>query len=462
MDMAPMPSSNGRAKKLGRMEYYPWLKWVRRGLIVIGLFVLSWGGTWVVATHVHLSVPTWAWWTIAAIVLLALLMWRGPWLYRQGSNLPAGVQWVIAALVILAVLLWGGTWVIKHHIVPRAFHRTHVFIDHLFKSTPKPVLAKAPVTPQAPPPRQTVPLARVIPPKAEHPVAKAQSAPAAKANAPAPPQKVVTPPLRRAQGRHPPYLAFCPNGAKPLVLARKVEEAWKADSTGRTKLAGCHANIVQFIEAFNQGDPDAHITGVPSLLKYLRNDLVLTTVPHDVKFYSSCLYGRSSGPEDVFLKCDPQIIPANSPVYANKHTGRPVFKVKCANPGIVPVKPLPPPPKPPCVTISFNARVGGWVKPDIGPVKPSVCNAQKQGNGPWVAWHGECTSCGYMYRVTDERQTFRFDRSVVETEVSFCRLSEHRTVSSCKVRVLPEHWKGRSHIDISDSFWRLDDGNCPE
>lgn len=139
----------------------------------------------------------------------------------------------------------------------------------------------------------------------------------------------------------PPYHAFCPQGGTPETLARGLEEAIKADPTGRTNVKGCYANPNQFLYAFQQGDSEARLTRIEDLPRYLREDLERVKPSPDIEYYSSCVRGKSSGTDDVIMSCDPQRISATEAVYANKHTGRIVLKGKCLNPGLVPVKPNP-------------------------------------------------------------------------------------------------------------------------
>jgi hypothetical protein len=174
--------------------------------------------------------------------------------------------------------------------------------------------------------------------------------------------------------------------------------------------------------------------------------------------------------------------------------------------GPTPAPPAIPPPALPvekCVEISFNAPPGKvrWgVASANGPLPPSVCNAQKQGDGPWTAWTGQCDECTgaieyirgilgdkaevyhkYLYsvygtpEVRQPRQFLRFSEAVRADVVYIC-LEDANGVRTCGVYVRPQDWDGKSVIGISDSFWVQDDsgiisipdplwvqgGSCPE
>ncbi len=136
-----------------------------------------------------------------------------------------------------------------------------------------------------------------------------------------------------------------------------------------------------------------------------------------------------------------------------------------------------------CVELSFDAPVGGEVRWGVGstegPLPPSVCNAQRQGNLAWTAWLGECDLCipalgyirsilggsamvphKYKYPVIERRQTLRFSTAIWSRVVYIC-LQYPDGTQSCGVYMRPQDWKGRRHVAISDSLWLKDDGNCP-
>ena len=160
---------------------------------------------------------------------------------------------------------------------------------------------------------------------------------------------------------------------------------------------------------------------------------------------------------------------------------------------IVPVSPPVPvvtrtivirPPPERCVDISFNAPTNGYVRWGVGsvdgPLPPSACNAQKQGDDAFSAWYGQCDVCTaamsflkrwlgedvviphkYYYAVTSTRQTIRFSTAVLTKVVYVClETAEHQR--SCGVYMRPQDWNGRTHVPFDDSLWRFTGGNCPE
>jgi hypothetical protein len=249
---------------------------------------------------------------------------------------------------------------------------------------------------------------------------------------------------------------------------------------------GSCATPLAYLEAFQRYDPAAGLTTVSQLPGYVRSLVMDCTIKG--RFMMADIYLRSlTAMVRVETARMSRFIGNAECVFKNPKTGQPVIAQRCANPVGKRVAPplLPPPPKHHCHTISFNARPDAWVSwyaaSTTGPFRPDVCNAQKQDNGSWRAWYGQCDQCTpsvafakrvlggaaeivhqYFYRVTDERQTLSFDDSVTEKEIGICRVSEHRQVASRRVHIRPEDWKGRSHIDIPDSFWQLDDGQHPE
>lgn len=136
-----------------------------------------------------------------------------------------------------------------------------------------------------------------------------------------------------------------------------------------------------------------------------------------------------------------------------------------------------------CVTLGFNVPVGTKVRwgagSTTGPFKPDVCNAQREGDGPWTAWWGQCDTCQpaigyirrllgsgaqvfnkYLYPASQTRQTLRFGAEVQDKVVYIC-LEYPDGRQTCGVYMRPEDWKGRSHVDIPNELFVIDDGNCP-
>jgi len=137
-----------------------------------------------------------------------------------------------------------------------------------------------------------------------------------------------------------------------------------------------------------------------------------------------------------------------------------------------------------CVELSFNAPIGGYVRWGIGtttgPIPPDECNAQRQGDGLWTSWYGECDICipalgyirgilggtalvphKYLYPVTHTRQTLRFSTEIWTKLVYIC-LEDASGKQSCGVYMRPQDWKGRYRVEIPDSMWNWDDTNCPQ
>ncbi len=131
-----------------------------------------------------------------------------------------------------------------------------------------------------------------------------------------------------------------------------------------------------------------------------------------------------------------------------------------------------------CVELTFGAPTGGNVRWGVGsvsgPLPPSSCNAQREGDGPWVAWWGECDWCEpaygyirsvlgesaevphkYLYPAKESQQTIRFSAAVQSRLVYVC-LEDQGGAQSCGVYVRPEDWKGRRVIEIPDTLWRFD------
>jgi len=135
-----------------------------------------------------------------------------------------------------------------------------------------------------------------------------------------------------------------------------------------------------------------------------------------------------------------------------------------------------------CVEISFDALIGGrarWgVASNHGPLPPSICNAQRQDNGRWTAWTGECPDCvpgnwgtihevlgekaevphKYLYSVTSERQTLRFSEDIWEDGVYVC-LEYPDGTRTRGVYIWPQDWKEHHRFFIPDRFWERSDGS---
>lgn len=156
-----------------------------------------------------------------------------------------------------------------------------------------------------------------------------------------------------------------------------------------------------------------------------------------------------------------------------------------------------------CVEYSFNAvPLGGktvkmvhWgVGSARGPLPPSACNAQKQGNGEWTAYVGDCMKVTqvvrdgkvitlpectadidfirkvlgakatvphrYTYQATAVTQTLRFPK-VIQGDVIYTCLEFTDQSSTCGIYMRPQDWRGRNRVNVPDALWRKNDGHCP-
>ncbi|MDB5195414.1 MAG: hypothetical protein JWO84_598 [Parcubacteria group bacterium] len=190
-----------------------------------------------------------------------------------------------------------------------------------------------------------------------------------------PPATATAAPAVATLGKQHPFYAFCKGGVPSKdELVRRMRKSLDADRNGMQKLEGCHANPVQFLEAFRQGDPEAGLTHVSQLVVYI-DGLVEMTPDRDTVYYSSCVMGKTNGPEDVKPKCQPQKIAAGVKVYGNPKTHRMTLKLDCANPGLVPVAP------PSCDLIVFEVRREGEHRshhPVYGPAEDATCHGYQK------------------------------------------------------------------------------------
>ncbi|MSU74646.1 hypothetical protein EXS57_02610 [Candidatus Kaiserbacteria bacterium] len=150
----------------------------------------------------------------------------------------------------------------------------------------------------------------------------------------------------------------------------------------------------------------------------------------------------------------------------------------------VPIVTVPVAVAPKCVELTFYAPVGGKVRWGVGsstgPLAPDACNAQREGDGPWQAWHGECETCvpqeeyiskllgstaqvphKYLYPVGVRKQTFRFSSEIWTKVLYFC-LEDAIGVKTCGSYIRPESWKGQYQVQIPDRVWVWDDRKCPK
>lgn len=132
-----------------------------------------------------------------------------------------------------------------------------------------------------------------------------------------------------------------------------------------------------------------------------------------------------------------------------------------------------------CSEIDFNAY-GPYVRWGVGsvdgPLKPSACNAQRQGpDGMFAAWYGICSDCiestsvlekilgtavqiwhKFFYDVSATEQTLRFGKDIKTKAVYICITYRDGTVHTVFVR--PEDWRGTNRIRIDDAMWESPDG----
>ena len=139
--------------------------------------------------------------------------------------------------------------------------------------------------------------------------------------------------------------------------------------------------------------------------------------------------------------------------------------------------------EPRCVELSFDAPIGGNVRWGVGstngPLAPSACNAQEQGDGPWKAWYGQCDVCvpaiayiqgilgataevphKYLYQVGQSHQTLRFS-SEIQKEMIYICLEDAEGHRTCGVYMRPQDWKGRMDVTIPESDWVWHEESCP-
>lgn len=254
------------------------------------------------------------------------------------------------------------------------------------------------------------------------------------------------------------FHAFCPGGVPSKEeLARRMDASVRADPTGHTPLAGCRANPIQFLEAFRQGnDPGAGPQDIRDIGRYIREDLVPVTVEQGIQYYSSCIRGRSRGADDVIMRCQPQMIPANVQVFADRHTSRMVLKLDCANPGLVPVAPAPDP----CAYDRFHvgsdtekrAHVFTW---GPGGTSDRCWGYRRVGESEWrditpSCPRGPCSATGADRRVAPRQRTFTGtiegltpgDYEIRVERQAFAENDESR-LGVCLENELPDRPRGR-------------------
>ncbi|MEK7114231.1 MAG: hypothetical protein AAB850_01640 [Patescibacteria group bacterium] len=274
----------------------------------------------------------------------------------------------------------------------------------------------------------------------------------------------------------------------PTELAALVERALKRDPTGkslldsaRCKKNGSCATAHDYFHGIRRAHPSVQLGDIAELPRYLRS-LVKQPAPKG-EWYMSRMLVRGekqtydhAGWKRAFFK--------GEVVWDDPNTGEHILDVDCGN--IVaprPIKseaPVSPPIKR-CVELVFNAPIGGHVRWGIGTLAGRAlladeCNAQRQDDGSWVSWYGECDICtpaiGYirgaiggtaqvfqkfLYPVMHTKQTLRFSTEIW-TNLAYVCLDASGT-QSCGVYMRPQDWKDRYRVEIPDALWVW--GNCP-
>lgn len=281
----------------------------------------------------------------------------------------------------------------------------------------------------------------------------------------------------------------------PTELAGLVEKSMKVDPTGsqvldpvRCKRSGSCATAQDYFKGIKLAHPSAALGDIAELPRYLRS-LVQKPAPEGQWQVSRLLVKGDTHRYDAvgwhraFFK--------GEDVWFDVNTGEPILAGECGN---VVGKPVAPPravpPQKKCVELSFDAPVGGYVRWGVGTLAgrsllADECNAQRQGDGPWVSWYGECDTCipaiGYirktiggtaqiyqkfLYPVKQVKQTLRFSTEVWANLVYIC-LEDGGVVAgrkigihSCGVYMRPQDWQGRYRVEIPDALWVW--GDCPK
>jgi hypothetical protein len=274
-------------------------------------------------------------------------------------------------------------------------------------------------------------------------------------------------------------------------LASLVEKSLATDSTGnkvldpvRCKKSGSCATAYDYFFGIKSMHPNVQLNEISELPRYLRS-LKKNPAPAGEWQVSRLLVKGGSHKYDAtgwhraFFK--------GEAVWFDLGTGEPILAGDCGNIVGVLVQPIPPKVRTPieknkCVELAFTAPVGGYVRwgdaTTNGPLPPDECNAQRQDDGLWTSWYGECDICfpaidyihgilgdsaliphKYLYPVTAKKQTLRFSTSVWNTVVYIC-LEDANGVRTCGVYMRPQDWHGRFHVDIPDTLW-VSAGDCP-
>lgn len=385
-------------------------------------------------------------------------------------------------------------------------------------------LAPAPVVPKLAPPPVVVPAKAVATPVAAKPVLKLES-PKVVAKAPPPPApaKVVSKPAPVAVAKAPPPAPVVAAASKPVApkhvravvrvakaplptalspdcaIDPRTASEWK--NFGGARFASSReegmANRRRAIECLAKAEhlPEAAVAALMELTSHPGTRTTHANGTH----LDATISKRPDGTIVVHLNSTIDFVnspirgmgySANAEEWKITYEGRVItltlFDI-CYNWTITSNEPVKSPEAvPQCVELSFNAYAHGHVRWGVGskqgdsPLPASACNAQKQGDGEWTAWYGQCEACvpaidyirkilgpfaevyhKYLYPVDKTRQTLRFS-TAIWTRVTYVCLGDQDNIWTCGVYMRPQDWQGQYHVEISDSLWRRDDGNCPK
>lgn len=282
-------------------------------------------------------------------------------------------------------------------------------------------------------------------------------------------------------------------GRENLILANLIEESLRQrpDGTGHVRGSPC-STPRDFYDAIVAWHPNVGLNSVAGLPAFLRALIRRNPISEGFtgEYVMSRMFcgrpgTRQSGDSLDLSGSWRRRFRANEFAWFHPNHNFPIMAGDCANIVKPPEEEVP---DERCVTVTWNAIVGGKVRWGVGtasrPLPPHHCNAIRQGDGPWEAWNGECDECTpnygyirrqlggqarvphrYIYDVTAARQTLRFSTDVWNTVVYICLEAPDGVQRTCGVYINPGNnpgdWANRYEVVIPDELWLLDDGNCP-
>lgn len=430
-----------------------------------------------------LGVSKWIWWLLAILVvtLTGLLTFRvispHTWVILEMATILAAValllgmwlpRWMVR-LLLLVVILIAGYQLFKTPI-DRRLHETHVFAEKVLKPSPK--LAQAPrpsaptastsATPNATGAPASLPAAA---PQGMQFVSNTSAAPAARVNEPTGlppvpklrPARVVLGPC--APGDMGKLYQWQHSGGNPY--ARSQAEAFSDAKLDR--MLACNSI------------PRADWNGIKQQLRTTSGESFMLRVGDTL---STMMFGNGQMVKNVVVRIPGGQLALRYRVEVNGHSYVFVLPLGCWNFSLESQRQ--PPKQPDCVRLSFMAYPGGTVTTGVatttGPMPPSVCNKQRQGNGAWEEWHGACPNCrvptasfefadgilhgtvvmhhARAWKATESLQTISFDRAVLGKMPWIC-LTDTNGRQTYIVFMPPEDWKGRTEVTIANSFFRF-------